>query len=204
MRQGFEHYEILLPPKKIDYEHWNKTEATAYLEWFASSVPTRASYLLSKCFKEKKTVINCMESPAALVDVWGWFLKHAVIEDKPKDLYQKQLEEAHPFGEAFIGRKRFDVKTEYVIRDIAMLVTAMFLSRDSSLNLVIEKKSDKHVFKNHPVIKGFIDTSYHPPFPTVFEPVHMVRVQALKKLKGVEEESDLLFLYQKWEGMIPQ
>ena len=203
MKKCFLDYEILLPPKKIDYEHWDKAEATAYLEWFASNIPDRSCYLLGKCFQKKKTVLDCIASPAVLVDIWRWFLKHAGIEDKPKETYQKQLEKAHPFGEAFVSQKQFDIKTEFIIRDIVMLVSAMFLSLGPSLNLVIEDKPDRYVFKNHPVIAGFVDTSYNPPFPTVFEPVHMVRIQALKKIKGLEKDTDLLLLYQKWESLIP-
>ena len=150
------------------------------------------------------TVIDCIKATEALVDVWAWFLNHAAIENKPQGFFQNQLEIAPQFGEQFVSQKQLDIKSEFVIRDIAMLISAIFLSKDSSLNWEVETKPDRYVFKNHPVIKGFVDMRYQSPFSAVFEPVHMVRIQALKMIKRTAKKTDLLLLYQEWENMIPQ
>lgn len=58
--------------------------------------------------------------------------------------------------------------------------------------------ADHDAFKNKPVLLGFFDRSFQPPFPMIFEPIHMVRVQAVRIERGRANGRDLLDLYNKW------
>ena len=91
------------------------------------------------------------------------------------------------FGENIIAKTRLTLKTEYIVRDIAMLMSLVFTENYSQLYWDIAVKPKRYVFFHHPVLRGFLDTnpSYPKPFSPDFEPVHMVGVQAsgLKAIK---------------------
>ena len=61
---------------------------------------------------------------------------------------------------------------------------------------------DGDIFKNKPVLKGFCDKSFDPPFKMVFEPYHMIHVQASRINRGNACVNDLLDLYQHWCKLI--
>lgn len=198
-------YSLLLPPYKLDYDNWSLIKAQDYLHWYVDNMPSRAEYVVENAIGEGnlKAPIN----PTILIDVWKWFLKNAIIEFVPHDIIAGERKNFGNFGESFISDERFSVNTEYIIRDIAMLVSFIFTTNHNTLFWDIITKPKKHIFYMQPVLKGFVNTSYGKPFKDSFQPDHMVYVQAAKLLpddgKVCAAENDLYNLYNRWENDIP-
>lgn len=194
-------YEFLLPPFHLDYDHWTRETAQVYLDWFVAHVRERAVYVLQQSNSSSYTQDS--SSPEVLLHVWKWFLHIAEIEAVPKRELELQRVKFAQFGEGFISKTRLSVRTEYILRDIAMLVGAVFKANHHCLYWDFDVKPKKYIFLNRPVLKGFLDTRYEKPFAPVFEPVHMVSIQAAKHLDGTAKGSDLINLYKHWEQNIP-
>ena len=56
---------------------------------------------------------------------------------------------------------------------------------------------------NRPVLLGFVDSRFTPPFLPEFDPIHMVGIQAANIWDNTQNENDLLNLYYKWKKFIP-
>ncbi len=194
-------YEILLPPYKLDYDSWTCDEAQAYLDWFVSQCRDRAAYVFCRAVPRSGATLKL--SPDVLEQVWTWFLRTAEIEAVPQQEQDIQRVKFGHFGESFISKVRLSIRTEYIIRDIAMLMSLVFTANHRCLYWGFDAKPKRYIFYNHPVLKGFLDTRYAKPFAPVFEPVHMVGVQAAKYLDGTGRNDDLINLYQHWEQHIP-
>lgn len=194
-------YDILLPPYPLNFDRWTREQAGDYLKWFVSHIPERASYIL----QESIGVIlpNGAIPSGLLVDVWKWFLQNAEIEYVPLQEVNTQRKKFGHLGESFICKTRLSVQTEYIVRDIAMLMSAVFTTNYPTLYWDFDCKPKRYIFINQPVLKGFLNTRYGKPFSDVFQPVHMVSVQAVKYLKGKAQDNDLFSLYQYWEKDIP-
>lgn len=196
-----DNYDILLPPFQLDYDHWNHETAQTYLNWFVAHVQERASYVLHQ--SDSMAHIQDSVSSEALLHVWKWFLRIAEIEPVPQQELELQRAKFARFGENFIGKTRLSIRTEYILRDIGMLVGAVFTANHNCLYWDFDGKPKKYIFLNRPVLKGFRDLRYEKTFSPVFEPVHMVGIQAAKHLDGTAKSSDLVNLYKHWEQHIP-
>lgn len=192
-------YEVLLPPYELDFDNWNHKKAQDYLEWFKSNLYERSVYVYNKAVTKSDTVLDT--SPEVLRKVWKWFLKIAEIEKVPE---KEQKGEFGYLGESFISRTQLSVLTEFIIRDIAMLMSVVFMENHSCLYWDFDTKPKQYIFLNHPVIKGFVDNRAGKPFYPVFEPVHMVHVQASGILENEATVNDLINIYYKWESTIPK
>lgn len=194
-------YEILPPPYPLEFDDWSKEKAADYLEWFVSHIPARATYLYQTAtgnLLPEKAI-----PPACLIDIWNWFLKHAKTEAVPKQEIERQQQQFGHLGESFISKTRFTVKTEYLIRDIAMLMSAVFTTNYPNLYWDFDSKPKRYIYINQPVLKGFLNTRYGKPFADAFQPVHMVHVQAVKFKKGKSCSTDLFNLFHLWAQDIP-
>ncbi len=194
-------YEILVPPYKLEFYNWTKKNAEDYLKWFIAHIQERAAYVLQKSTGALLPVGKI--PPEFLIDVWTWFLQSAEIEKVPPKEVNKQREQFGYLGESFINKTRLSVRTEYIIRDIAMLISAVFTTNYPILYWDFDGTPKRYIFINQPVLKGFLNTRYGKPFADVFQPVHMVSVQASKFLGGRAQDDDLFHLYQIWEQDIP-
>lgn len=178
-------YNICIPPlKKSPYDFTNY-EAKQYFNWYLQVLPERIEYLISVCVAESgysKEQLNL--SPESLKLLWKWFLSAAKIEDMQ-------------------GIKQFTLQTEYIMRDIGMYLGETIVESLSGLAWGYYEEPKSDFFVNRPVLIGFLDKQFTPPFPAAFEPIHMVRVQAAKIFKSQAQESDLYSLYRKWERMCP-
>ena len=198
-----ETYEILLPPHKLDYDNWDKLKADSYLIWFQQHAPERARYVL-----EKAHITNREEpiAPEVLKKVWKWFLNNVcTIEYIPEEEYDRIKVIYKKFGEksGFLERRRLSVFTEYVITDIAMLMSWVWLENAKSLYWGIDYRPKNLAFLNQPAIKGFIDSRSGKPFQLSFVPVNMVHVQAVKAIKNRANDNDLYNLYMQWSKFVP-
>ena len=61
----------------------------------------------------------------------------------------------------------------------------------------------KDFFCNHPLLTGFVDMTSGQPFQSVFEPIHMAKVQATKLLRHAPQSHDLYDLYELWAKKAP-
>lgn len=195
-------YEILVPPYPLEFDDWSREKAADYLAWFVLHVPERAAYVYHAA--TGNSLPDGAIPPECLIDIWSWFLKHAKIEPVPKQEIEYQRQKFGYFGEDFISKTRFNVRTEYLIRDIAMLMSAVFTTNYPNLYWDFASKPKKYIFINQPVLKGFVNTRYGKPFADVFQPVHMVHVQAVKFKERKSCITDLFDLFCLWEQDIPQ
>ena len=61
----------------------------------------------------------------------------------------------------------------------------------------------KDSFANIPLIAGFFDLNFSPPFPMQFEPTHMVSVVAANLFDNTQTKYDLFNLCSEWSKLIP-
>lgn len=179
-------YDICIPPLSKPYALLSSEEASDYFKWYVDKIPERIVYL-SKIVSQKmgNREDRILLSPESLVIVWKWFLSVAKTE----------MDES--------GHLQLDLQTEYIIRDIGMYLGELFNSRHESINWSYYETPKADFFVNRPVLTGFLDKSVSPPFQMVFEPIHMVRVQASRILTDRQKEDDLLRVYKNWEEKIP-
>lgn len=194
-------YEILPPPYPLEFDEWSRQKAQDYLNWFVAHVPERAAYVL-----EKSVGMALPEGaipPEVLLDVWAWFLRNAKTERVPQKEIEAQRKQFGHFGSSFVNERRWTVKTEYMIRDVAMLMSAVFTTNYPILYWDFDSKPKRYIFFNQPVLKGFLNLRYGKPFADVFQPVHMVTVQASDFFRGSAQPDALYNLFLHWRQDIP-
>lgn len=194
-------YEILIPPCNLDYDNWTKKQAEEYLNWFVAHVPERAAYVLKKA--TGKSLPEGPIPPEVLLHVWKWFLRVATTEPVPEEEQEAQRAAFGHFGEDFIDKEQLSLQTEFIIRDIAMLMSAVFTTNYPVLYWGFDSKPKRYLFINQPVLKGFLNLDYEKPFADVFPPEHMVHVQAARILLHSAHPKDLFNLFQWWRKNIP-
>lgn len=194
-------YDILVPPFPLEYDEWSQKRAEEYLEWYVAHIPERVKYLSQKAGVQ---ITGERIPPETLIDIWAWFFQNAEIEKTPKKELEKQRVAFGQFGESFIAKTRYTVRSEYILRDIAMYLSAVFTTNHPVIHWDIIRKPKRDIFYHQPVLKGFLDTRYEKPFESTFQPDHMVHIQAVGFRKGNGSSSDLLNLYRLWEQDIPQ
>ena len=197
-------FEILVPPYVLDYDHWTVRQAEEYLQWYVSHIPERAAYVYQ--LAGGKGQMEEPIDPECLLVVWRWFLKIAEIEPVPKAIVDAQREKFAKLGESFLTKEQFSVRTEYILRAIAMLISAVFTTNYPALYWDVIRKPKRDVNYLQPVLCGFVNTQFGKPFHDTFPPDHMVGVQAAKCLDRTEKratERDLLIVYRYWEQCVP-
>lgn len=198
-------YDFLLPPLKLDHYDWSKKEAEQYFHWFVKCVPIRAEYVMGKALEHAGLQIDDSMDPETILQfVWAWFLSVATTEKVPtKERIRNKLRFGQ-FGDSFCPKVRLSASTEFIIRDIGMLMGYLYTKNHSCLKWELLTKPKNHIFFNHPVLSGFVDADYSPPFHTKMEPIHMVGVQAVRLLDGRARDTDLRNIYSIWKRMIPE
>ena len=194
-------YEILVPPVALDYDHWTRAQAETYMQWYADHVQERAAYVSKIAFGKP---VQGKIAPESLLDLWKWFYKTAEIEKVPEEIIRQEREMYAQFGESFVSKIQFTVRTEYILRDIAMYMSAVFLTNHPTLYWDIVTKPKRDVFYNKPVLRGFLNMRYGKPFKSVFQPDHMIQVQACKCLDSSGTTQDLWNLYALWKQDVPE
>ena len=72
----------------------------------------------------------------------------AKVEEMPEEDWKNQQKVFAQIGDDFVNRYQFDLCTEYMIRDIGMLVGEIFTRNHKSLHWGYDSKPKKYVFKN--------------------------------------------------------
>ncbi len=199
-------YDILVPPFDRTPEQMTVAQTKKYFEWYISQIPSRVDYVSVKCehsLRLSKGKINL--SPESLILVWKWFISIAEIEEISEERLNEYRKSMSGMPESFIEhmvgneKTQFSLITSYIIRDIGMYLGQVFINNHNNLKWEFYTKPKSDFFVNRPVIKGFEDKSFEPPFKPSFEPIHMVTVQAANIFDKTESKYDLFKLYSKWK-----
>ena len=197
-------YDILIPPFDKNPQEFNSGETREYFDWYMEHIPKRICYL------SQRSRCNLDMSFYSLIDLWKWFLKIAEIEKTPEDRLDAMRNELSHHSKFFIDQVisesevQFSLQTEYILRDIAMYVGEVFVRYSEKITWGYHTDLDKDSFANLPLLQGFEDHDFTPPFPMEFEPIHMVSVQASNLFDGDQNSRDLYNLCQQWIDFIPK
>lgn len=180
-------------------------ETEAFFQWFLSHIPERISYLSSFIMRTKFGFHSKLDlSPISLIPLWKWFLSSAIIEQiekKPQDncaMANDAGKELFPDYISSRSDKKLSLKTEYILNDIGMYLGQVFVKNNQDIKWTYYETPKADFFVNMPVLSGFEDGRFTPPFKMYFEPIHMASVQAAKLLKHEEAEDHLYVLYRDW------
>lgn len=195
-------YNILVPPILKPFEQFTKKEVSEYFSWYKKQINKRIEYLQSV------SNVNLNYSSESLVNIWEWFLKRAETEKTPKSKLaeiKKELKgQPKEITEAilFENQEQFSLETEYIIYDIAMYFGEVCIHNNQSLSWGYHTDVTRDSFANRPLLVGFEDRDYNPPFKAHFDLNFIVRGIACNIFDGDQDKKDLLNIYDKWKRMI--
>ena len=144
----------------------------------------------------------------SLIDIWGWFLKNAETEKTPiikiNEIKRQLKGQPKEIAEAVLKEQseQFSLETEYILRDIAMYFGEVYVKNNSSISWGYHTDVKADSFANMPLLVGFEDREFDPPFKAIFEPLHMLHVQACNIFDNSQSDKDLLNLYKTWQRMV--
>lgn len=75
--------------------------------------------------------------------------------------------------------------------------------RQERINVINATDVEKDSFANMPLVIGFVDNNFNPPFNMQFEPNHMLGVIASKLLDNNHQYTDLKMLVERWKKKVP-
>ena len=186
-------YDILIPPLEKSIYQLSERETANYFELFMHKIPERITYLSDRCASDLRIRPDCLDlSPESLLLLWKWFRRKAKTETVV------QTAGTPEGGQTQRKERQLTLQTEFILRDIGMYLGETFVKNHEGIYWTYYTKPKRDFFVNHPLLKGFVDHAYDPPFEMCFEPVHMARVQASKLLRKRSTNADLLNLYQWW------
>lgn len=195
-------YDILIPPLNKPLDMLNSEEAKAYFDWYINSIPSRIEYL--------KHISNLQLdfSPESLIPLWGWLLKQAEIENTPKAKL-KELNSRMKTMPCDIAstvteenKVQFSLQTEYILLDIAMYFGEVCVRNNPTIYWGFHTDGEKDSFVNRPILMGFLDRDFSPPFQAEFDPTFTVRCIACNLFDGDASKQDLKNIYDKWKRMM--
>lgn len=192
-------YDILVPNLEKSIFNLNEDEAAAYFDWFMEQVPQRVEYVSKICAKELGVPLDYMDcSPKSLLLLWKWFRKRAKTE--PVVLSSTDAEHPNYHNEIFCNNRQLTLETEYIIRDVGMYLAETFRKEYSHIYWSYYTEPKRNFFVNHPLLRGFVDTTTGSPFDAEFEPIHMAGIQARKILYNKSKDTDLFDIYTIWSN----
>lgn len=180
----------------------NPQEAEEYFRWYVAKIDERVKYL------EEFSSVTLNYSVESLENIWGWFLKNAEIEKTPDiKLYEirRQIKGKSKEIADDIMREQaeqFSLQTEYIMRDIAMYFGEVCVKNNDSISWGYHTDIKRDSFANMPILVGFEDRDFSPPFKAYFELNFIIEGLANNIFDGDQKRSDLLDMYKKWQRMI--
>ena len=187
-------YQILNTLSQQELYKLNEEQTREYFDWYIAQCPIRSAYVFKMAGYEDDSFQNIAYTPESLITIWEWFLSVANVEDCPENTER-------PIATRFA--KRLAMLTEYIIRDIGMYLGETWVHNYTTLYWNFHTKPKKDLFQNSPIIDGFLNKAYSPPFACYFEPIHMAGIQARKILQGKQRINDLYDLYTLWAKKVP-
>lgn len=195
-------YDLLIPPLKKPFEEFSKEEAQNYFDWYIGKIPERINYLRTY------SGLQLDLSPESLITIWAWFLKNAKIEKAPKiRLYElkRQLKRVPAdIANTVITENthQLSLQAEYMVRDIAMYFGEVCVVNNEPIYWGYHTDTKKDSFANRPILRGFLDKDFSPPYKAEFDAEFWVRCAASSLLDGDISENELKVLYDKWQRMV--
>lgn len=191
-------YDILIPPLDKPFSEFSSTEAKSFFDWYVGNIPHRIEYLQS--FSN----INLNLSVDSLVPLWNWFLLNASIERTPSQKVNKLktqlLHLPNEIAKSIIDENsiQFTLQTEYILRDVAMYFGEVCVHNNNTIYWGFHTDTSKDSFANKPLLMGFCDRDFKPPFMASFDPEFTVRNIACNLFDGDATKTDLKAMYDKW------
>jgi len=195
-------YDILIPPLDKPFKKLTKKQAEKYFIWYKSQLTPRVEYLQSY----SGVVLDY--SVDSLIDIWDWFLSIAETEETPQvrlDELREELKHLPPdLLETALKEhsRQLSLQTEYIVRDIAMYFGEVYVKNNSAITWGYHTNKRLDSFYNRPLLVGFEDWDYTPPFQAHWDPLFWVRKEACSILYGDQRKDDLLLMYNKWQRMV--
>lgn len=203
-------YDVLIPPLSKRIEDLTPKETKIFFEWYIGQIPKRVEYLASYVAGQLNIDSHQIDySPESLILVWKWFLGIAQTERTPKEriegLCNLYVDLPITLRDYILNesREQFSLQTEYILRDIGMYLGEVFVKNSQCIHWGYYTKPKTDFYVNTPLLLGFEDNRFEPPFKMTFEPIHMVGVQAANIWDKTQKNTDLFELYQKWLSWIP-
>lgn len=190
-------YDYAIPPYGFDYQTMTKKEAEEHFNWFLAEIPNRINYLESFCGNK----VNLDFSYESLIDLWKFFLSVGRTEPIPKDELKELRTQFKAFGDDFVGTEQLSVSTEYLVRDIGIYLSEVYKKNSPEIYWHFTTKPKSYFFVNRPMLTGFVDNNYNPPYKCECDPIHMVGVQAVGLLDGSSDVYDLYNMAVAWKKM---
>lgn len=198
-------YEICVPPIRNSFEEMDHQETESYFQWHLSVMNERIDYLTSQVCAKLAIPRNRMDlSAESLLPLWKWFLSVIEIEETPTEALQWFWEHDNhpePFRAELLKQrqKQYTLETEMIFQDLGKYLGAVFVHTVPGISWTYYERPKSDVWVNMPVLQGFADFQFDPPFIMFFEPVHMAHVQAAKIWDNTQKTEDLLNLYLMWK-----
>ncbi len=197
-------YNIFIPPIDKPFEKLSPKEAKEHFNWYVGNIAGRIDYLQ----ETSKIALDFSES--SLISIWKWFLFIAEIEKTPKakikEVENQLINHPREIAKAVIKDEKyqFSLQTEYILRDIAMYLGQVFITNHPQISLGYHTDISLDSSANMPILLGFVDKAFKPPFDMIFEPIHMSMMQASKLFDKTHSQDDIYNLYKKWVQWIPK
>ena len=197
-------YIPLIPPIAKSPFDMTPEEAGLYFKWFVNHVDERAEYVREKAANGLGIPISVFDfTIKSMQPLWKWFLSvMEVVKSAPITSHAVSKKQAFLDLIAQGCGKELSVFSIYVLRDIAMYIGKVFV-RYEAINWIYRTKPKRYVFINSPLLAGFIDTQYEPPFHAEFDPVQITMALAQKSFKKKQNEDDPYNLLKRWEDTVP-
>lgn len=196
-------YDILIPPLYKPFDSLSLDETETFFKWHQSHIPMRIEYLAQRS--------GCAldYSFESLIPLWSWFLTHAQVEPvtyPTKRKLRMHLNNHHKQHIDYVTSQensQLSLQTLYIIRDIGMYVGEIFIRCSSKINWSFHTDTEQDSFANIPLLTGFEDSDFSPPFHMQFEPTHMIEVVAANLFDNTHKPEDLYRLCIQWRKYIP-
>ena len=201
-------YKFCIPPLNKPFHKLSHKETESFFQWHLSHLHERIDYLSSVVSCQLKIPREELDlSPHSLILVWSWFLSVAEIERTPTarliELEKQYSAHSEQFKRYLLDQSsdQFSLETEFILKDIGMYLGEVFVKNEPNIYWSYYEKPKSDFFVNMPVLLGFEDSKYIPPFKMEFEPVHMAKVQAANIWDGSQKKEDLYNLYTLWSTL---
>jgi len=195
-------YDILIPLITKPFEKFTLEDAENYFNWYISNINERVLCLTKFSNVQLNYSIN------SLIDIWAWFLKMAEIEKTPKiklDEIKNELKgKPQDFIDTILHEQsvQFSLETEYILRDVSMYFGDVIVKSNNSIHWGYHTDIKKDSFANMPLLMGFEDRDFNPPFQAAFDPLFTVHGIACNLFDNSYNKTDLINMYKKWQRMI--
>ena len=169
--------QISIPPTDKTFDRMSREEAEKFFAWHIRELPNRLHNMGAVLDFELSY------TPESLADLWKKLIRYH--EHRSNNLRWSRSE-----------REKFNS----LISCTGLYLAEVFVQNNPQISWACNTNAPGGDFLyNKPVLTGFLDKSVSPPFPMLFEPYHMIHVQAVKiEQARIAKPNDLVELYEKW------